>query len=74
MSVIVTTVVTALSAYLGKIVVNGLGAIKETFKYLNGKRKDKKEKEQKQQKADYDKKADTVADSGTIDDLLDLRK
>jgi hypothetical protein len=48
MSVIVTTVVTALSAYLGKIVVNGLGAIKETFKYLNGKRKDKKEKEQKQ--------------------------
>lgn len=44
------------------------------FSYLENTRKDKKEKEIKEAIKEFNKQIDEIADNGTLNDLLNLRK
>ena len=47
--------------------------LKETLKYLNGKRQDKKDMNEKKEREEFERKVDDVVDNGNIEDLLELK-
>ena len=63
----------ALSGAITQIVLNVLQMLKETLKYLNGKRQDKKDMNEKKEREEFERKVDDVVDNGNIEDLLELK-
>ena len=63
----------ALSSAITQIVLNVLQVLKETLKYLNGKRQDKKDKNEKKEREEFERKVDDVVDNGNIEDLLEQK-
>ena len=64
----------ALSGAIAQIVLNVLQVLKETLKYLNCKRQDKKDKIEKKEREQFEHKVDDVIDNGNLEDLLELRR
>lgn len=63
-----------LSNTVVQIVLNALQVAKETVKYLNGKRQDKKDQAEQKAREEFEKKVDDVVDNGKLEDLLELKR
>ena len=74
MTTIISMIGKALSSAIAQIVLNVLQVLKETLKYLNGKRQDKKDKIEKKEREQFEHKVDDVIDNGNLEDLLELRR
>ena len=73
MTTILSIIGKALSSALVQFLLNALSVAKEVFKYLNGKRQDKKEKNEQKKKEEFEKQVDDVVDNKNIEDLLELK-
>ena len=74
MTTIISMIGKALSSAIAQIVLNFLQVLKETLKYLNCKRQDKKDKIEKKVREQFEHKVDDVIDNGNLEDLLELRR
>ena len=74
MTTIISIIGKALSSAITQIVLNVLQVLKETLKYLNGKRQDKKDKNEKKEREEFERKVDDVVDNGNIEDLLEIKR
>ena len=73
MTTILSIIGKALSSTLVQFLLNVLSVSKEVFKYLNGNRQDKKEKNEQKKREEFEKQVDDVVDNKNIEDLLELK-
>jgi len=71
MSAIVSTIVSAVSSGLMKLLMYAFVAAKVIFKYLDNVRADKAEEKRQTSIRDANAKIDDACDNGTLDDLID---
>ena len=71
MSAILTAIVTGISSGLAKTALGAVQALTEAFKYLNGRRADKKQKARDEAVEKAEAAVDEAVESGSLDDLLD---
>lgn len=73
MTTIISMIGKALSSAITQIVLNVLQVLKETLKYLNSKRQDKKDMNEKKEREEFERKVDDVVDNGNLEDLLEIK-
>ena len=73
MTTILSIIGKVLSSALVQFLLNVLSVAKEVFKYLNGNRQDKKEKNKQKKREEFEKQVDDVVDNKNIEDLLELK-
>lgn len=64
----------AISGDLVRLLESLISCVDNIFDLMSMRREDKKEAKQKKEENDFSKKVDKVADKGSLNDLLDLKR